>query len=423
MVQKRGKARVTVRTTRKRASTNKSAKELTRLGAALRALGGLGGSMAGGLLGHPAAGGTLGTQLGASLSKWLGSGDYTVRANSIIDRTARGSDSIPNMHKDGQTITVRHKEYLGPVRGNTGFAVQYELNLNPGLERAFPWLSRIAGNFQQYVFKGVVFHYVPTSGHAINGTNPALGSVMLQTSYRSNDSSPVSKVEMMNEYWACEASPTEAFCHPIECDPREGPFQCQYVRTGDVPAGDNTLLYDLGRTVVAVSGQQANDNVLGDLWVTYEVELRKPVVASNVTSPDNWALSTHSTNISATTSWFGDVHTSSGTLPATYQGNTLTFPPGVTGTYLVSVYMIGAITAADFTGNPVLTNATNYKVDEAGTAYYRSIFTAAAGSTSRPYYTRAFTLTDPSVASTVTFPSVSVTGTIATTNVTIVQMF
>ena len=44
-------------------------------------------------------------------------------------------------------------------------------------------------------------------------------------------------------------------------------------------------MYDLGVTHVAVSGQQANDVVLGDLWVTYEVELKKPILYSNVTSP------------------------------------------------------------------------------------------------------------------------------------------
>lgn len=271
-------------------SKNKSKKskmktqELTRLGSALRALGGLGGGAVGGLIGMPGTGANIGSGLGAALSKWLGSGDYQVSSNSMVS-SMKASGSIPLMHKNDQSVIVRHKEFIGEIKSSTGFAVQYTLELNPGVPETFPWLSNIARNYQEYRFKGVVFHYVPTSGSAVASTNNALGSVMMQTSYRATDTPPDSKRELLNEYWSTETAPFETTCHPIECNPSENPFNIQYVRQVAVPEGDNLLMYDLGVTHVAVSGQQADGVVLGDLWVTYEVELKKPILFSNVTTP------------------------------------------------------------------------------------------------------------------------------------------
>lgn len=231
--------------------------------------------MAGGFLGNPLLGQQAGHGLGAALSKWMGFGDYSVSKNTIVDKASTG---IPFMHKTGQSVMIRHKEFIGTISGSNAFTVQYELTINPGLAQTFPWLSGIAGRFQEYEVKGMVYHYVPTSG-TFNGTTAALGSVMLQTTYRATDTAPVSKAEMLNEYWAGEVVPCETMAHPIECDPKENPFAVHYVRT-NVVEGSEPLLYDLGKTFVATQGM-VDTGIIGDLWVTYEIELKKPVVSSN----------------------------------------------------------------------------------------------------------------------------------------------
>jgi len=284
-------------------SRQKITKEVGLLGKALRSLGGLGGGALGGMMGMPMAGSAAGTSLGAAISKWLGSGDYSVGSNSIVSQAVRGSASIPDMHRNDQSVVIRHKEFLGEIRSNTTFTINQSFELNPGLTPTFPWLARIATRFQEYRIRGMVFHYVPSSGSAIASTNNALGTVMLQTSYRSNDTPPSSKVELLNEYWSSEAVPSEPFCHPIECDPAENPFNIQYVRSGVVPTGDNKLLYDLGVTHVATSGQQQSGVVLGDLWVSYEVELKKPLIDSNVTDPVQSVVAVFSSGTA--TNWFG----------------------------------------------------------------------------------------------------------------------
>jgi len=251
------------------------------------------------------------------------------------------------MHAQGQSIVVRHKEFLCPVYGSKDFVVQNDFVLNPGLSETFPWLSRVASCFQEYTILGAVFHYVPTSGTAVSGTNPAIGSVMLQTSYRATEDSPSSKVEMMNEYWASEIPPNETGVHPIECSPKENPFKVQYVRT--VPSStDSPLLYDLGKTFLATQGMPADGNPVGDLWITYEIELRKPVVKSNV-SPGTYTAY-GATNVGSVadpfTTMVWDPNTS-----VQSAGKTITFMAMPAGLYwlelAVEVPGGGSLTAAD----------------------------------------------------------------------------
>lgn len=313
----------------------KTTQEMTRLGAALRSLGGLGGGAIGSMVGMGAGGRAAGSALGAAVSRWLGSGDYTVANNSIVSRTTAG---VPDMHRSQQSITVRHKEFLGEIKGHTSFVVRNTYPLNPGVSVSFPWLASLAQKFQEYTFKGIVFHYVPTSGHAISSTNAALGTVMIQTSYRATDSAPSSKIEMLNEYCASEGAPSEAFIHPIECNPKENPFQTQYVRSGPIPGSDSRLLYDLGSTYVAVSGQQADDLVIGDLWVTYEVELRKPVLASNTS--DSVSSCTASFTAATMTNLFSGGAQSIAGLAINFATNTMTFPLGLTGNYAYELVFV-----------------------------------------------------------------------------------
>nr|WRQ65089.1 structural protein [Tolivirales sp.] len=256
--------------------------EVTSLGRAIRQLGSLGGSALGAAFGQPSLGGTLGAGAGAALSRWMGQGDYSVNSNSLW--AGKTSNSIPAMHKSDQSVRISHREFLTRITGSTTYAVRARFNLNPGLSSTFPWLSQIATRFQEYRIHGLVFHYIPTSGAAVSSTNPALGAVMMQTSYRASDAAPTSKVELLNEYWSTETIPSEPCFHPIECDPKQSVFPSQWVRSAEPPSGESVMLYDLGVTSIAVEGMPASGNVVGDLWITYDVELRKPLVTSDVVS-------------------------------------------------------------------------------------------------------------------------------------------
>lgn len=364
-----------------RASGNSPA-EVSTLGKLIRQIGSLGGGTLGTYVGAPAAGAAAGNSLGAAISKWLGFGDYTVGTNSIVQKASTG---IPMMHKEGQTVVIRHREFIGTVSSSIGFNVQTSYVLNPGDPNTFPWLSTIANSFQEYRFKGVVFHYIPTSGNAISGTSPSLGAVMMQTSYRSNDTAPSSKSELLNEYWSGEAVPSETFAHPIECNPAENPFNVQYVRRTGVPTGDNQLFYDLGVTHVATQGQLQSGNVLGDIWVTYEVELKKPIVASNVTAGVDVFMGTAVSPTATIADLPGGLTRTSGTLlfrrttVGTMQADRV--PSGV---YLFTYYLFGSSVSA---GTIALTNMTQVEA-------YPGVSSLIVGASAGVAYTNAYRVTD-----------------------------
>jgi hypothetical protein len=117
-----------------------------------------------------------------------------------------------------------------------------------------------------------------------------------------------------------------------------------------VPEGDNVLLYDLGVTHVAVSGMQANDVVVGDLWVTYEIELSKPMVSSNVTS-ESAMLAQLSYNSPTTGDVFGAQTANTGNIPISVSNRTITIPRGYWGTFYFYVIFTGSgLSGVNMTG-------------------------------------------------------------------------
>lgn len=421
---KQKKQRVTVNVVTGKAKTQKKRNkksEVTAVGQALRYLGGLGGGVAGSYFGNESLGAMAGTGLGALISKWMGQGTYRVSQNSLV-QSARASGSIPMMHNASQTVVVRHREYLTPIKGSVGFKVGRFFPIQPGDPNTFPWLNGLAVKYQQYKIRGMVFHYVPTSGYAVAGTNPALGSVMMQTTYRAGDVAPGSKVEMMNEYWASEASPAEAFCHPIECSPKENPFNVHYVR--NAPVADQTVLplYDIGKTFVATQGMLADDQIVGDLWVTYEIEFSKPQIASNLILTAESGVATVTAPLPA--SVFGTSDTvASGSVPFVLNTRTITFPQGQIGRFLITVYVAatGTFSAFDWLAGPVPTSCTIQQFDTV-TNFARSNVAGATATLGASLASIVVELVDPSATATVVFTAPTWTGTANRTTVYIAQL-
>jgi hypothetical protein len=78
------------------------------------------------------------------------------------------------MHSNDQSVLIRHREYLGEISGSISYDVKRSFEINPGNPDTFPWLSGVAARFQEYRIRGLVFHYIPSSGNAVSGTSAAL---------------------------------------------------------------------------------------------------------------------------------------------------------------------------------------------------------------------------------------------------------
>lgn len=231
--------------------------------------GGLG--MLGGLLGP------TGANVGASLGDWganiLGMGDYKVEHNSLSE-----GQGVPSMHKDGKAVRIKHREFLGDITGSTGFTSK-SFVIQPGSSTTFPWLSNIAGMFQQYKIHGCAFEFVSTSANALNSVNTALGTVIMATQYNVAFPDFVNKAEMDQYEYTCSSRPSSSLLHLIECAPHLQVMDHLFLRTGSLPAGQDYQFYDWGKFQIATVGMQAAATI-GELWVTYDIEFLKPRIAS-----------------------------------------------------------------------------------------------------------------------------------------------
>jgi len=228
-------------------------------------------------------------------------------------------------------------------------------SVNPGLAASFPYLSTMANGFQEYKFKGLVYEFKSTSADALNSTNTALGAVMMVAQYRTDAPAPTNKLQVLNEMWSSSSKPSINSFLPIECDPKESPLSVQYIRSGPVATTQDAKFYDLANVYITTQGSQAAADI-GELWVTYDVELFKPVMAADAGPfvANSWS---GARSTATTASPYGSIQLTSSNqgLSCSATGTTLTLPANMIGNrYLVSFSWIAATTstsgAAVFTG-------------------------------------------------------------------------
>ena len=219
-------------------------------------------------------------QLLPHIGKLVGFGDYAqtgfsknIRNNSLI---SMGLDppEIKNSKMGG--VIIRHREYLQDVlTGASGAFSLQSFDINPGLPGTFPWLSQIAPAFEQYRLRGMIFEFKSTSADALNSTNTALGSVIMATEYDATKPNFGNKLSMENHEYSSSARQSSSMLHPIECARRADVLTELYVRDGTQPGVDQRFT-DFGNFQIATIGGQSSNVNIGELWITYEIELLKP---------------------------------------------------------------------------------------------------------------------------------------------------
>lgn len=383
---------------KRRATRVSKKKKVGRLGSALRYGGQLVGSLVGG-----APGGTIGRDLGASLSRWLGAGEYQIQSNTLM------AGDVPSMHQTNEGVIIRHKEYLGDIFSSStakAFTIR-AFPLNPGLSTSFPWLSSTANNFTEYTIKGLIYHFKSNSGDAFTSADASTGSVMMCTQYRSSQAAPANKQEVLQQYWSQSAAPQQDFVHAVECDPKENPLSVHYVRSGTQPANEDLMFYDLGTTYIASVGLQGTSVNMGELWVTYEIELKKPQLR-DLRSPasEYYHAFGDATGVS-NTAWFAGFNNTESPL-STFTvsfptANSFTLPRGLCGRYLVKYMLVGSGGAS--IALPTINLGPNCGIPNTFFDNTTSVSINTGGSTGKFFHSYAIDIIDPNVETTITYTS------------------
>lgn len=295
----------------------------------------------------------LGSGLGGAISNIFGFGDYQVRRNSLVFPSK--SDQVPAFGSGNGAVRIRHREYLGEVYGSIPFNIT-SYNINPADPATFPWLSNIAVNFEQWMPHGIVFDFRSMSSETqISTATTALGTVILGTEYNALASRFTSKQTMEASQFAVSVKPSASVMHPIECDLSQTPSQPLYVRLPNSSAVNaDPRLYDLGRFQVATQGMTVNGGDQGELWVTYDIEMLKPVLqdplSQSVQSAHYSSIGTWPTALASGSNYDVIQHamtriedtlfTGISFTPGSHGGVNLTFPPGLSGTYLLTLTVV-----------------------------------------------------------------------------------
>ena len=228
------------------------------------------GSTLGGFLpvpGGSAVGGWLGERAGSLLSSLWGSGDYTVKTNSLI------LDGKPVEGAKSDVIRVRKSEFLGMVRVKSGTEfVPTGYVINPGDSNTFPWLSTLAQCYEEWKPLGILFRFRSTASSL--STSTSLGSIAMATEYDVYDQAPGSKVEMLQMSASTTSSVSHDLAFGIECDPRFNPLGIFFVLPPSGVMQGSNREYNLGTHYVVANGADTEGEV-GELWIEYDIEFQK----------------------------------------------------------------------------------------------------------------------------------------------------
>lgn len=217
--------------------------------------------------------GRVANSLVKGAAKIFGVGDYTIHSNSLI----KGGHIAPVFTNSSHGVRVVDREYIGTIvsgalsGGSTVFQNQ-AYRINPSNSALFPWLSRMAEQFDQWEPHGIVFEFVSTSSE-YNGTSQALGVVIVATDYDVNDPDYANRVEMENSAYAISSKASSNILHGIECSIAERPTRLLYTESSNT--GSRGSLSDLGKLQVATQGMSVAGVTLGELYVTYDIEFYK----------------------------------------------------------------------------------------------------------------------------------------------------
>lgn len=297
--------------------------------------------------GGAAVGGPLGGYVGGLLSKIAGFGDYKVSSNSLIGE----GQSPAAMHSTSDVTRIRHREYIQDIvsSASANTFTNQQLAIQPGLPSSFPWLAPIANQYEQYIIRGMVFEFKTLFADAIASSqaNSSVGGVILATDYNVLNPAFTSKQQMDNTQYTTSCKPSVSFYHPIECRPTSMPTMQFYTRGGNAPANADLRLYDLGNINVASFGIAAASVVLGELWVTYDIEFSKPITrgfTSNVLT-DHAQLK--GTVAAATPLGNASVFVNNSSIGGSIVGNGYVFPPFISdGSFLINWTVTGSSTAS-----------------------------------------------------------------------------
>lgn len=354
---------------------------------------------AGGVMGSSLGSVSAGNELGRRISRLIGTGDYESNetyANSLIKGAATPNISFG---KTALAIRVKHREFLGDIYTGAvaGAFTNYAYAVNAGLRNTFPYLSQLASNYEEYCFHGLVFEFISTASPYSAAS--ALGSNVAAMEYNAAAPLFTSKFAMENSTAAISGRLDKNLMYGVECASNSNVQNCYYVRNGVSSLPLTTT--DLGnfQFAVAPAAGVPTNSVVGELWVTYDCSLDRPILNLD----DVGFFHAYRTVVAAASTPLGSTASftrSSGSLSgSTVTSTTLSFAScNIGDLLLISVTWTGAVAAVIAFPTPVATNLSTYNGFVNNTSFVQGTGTGVSNTSTNAQYLYVVTAKNPSVA-------------------------
>lgn len=250
-----------------------------------------------------------------------GWGNY--RANALINGGSMRATGVPSFGPESDTgaVTVMHRKFVRDIFAPALAADAKDfdsttIQINPGLEETFPWLSQVAANYDSYHLNQCIFTFKSTVAE-FQTTTGVVGDILMAVQYNKHDK-PFKDTHRMKEYHGsvCGKS-TETILCGVECDPKKtAGDDHKFIRYQGLPDGEDKQDYDKGVLTFATANlpSQLAGHKIGELWVSYNVTLIHPKIVTADASAQRQDICVHTKD--ATRHAFGIHGESVASLPA-----------------------------------------------------------------------------------------------------------
>lgn len=189
-----------------------------------------------------------------------------------VAKSRQRTTGKPSMKSNGTSITVTHTELIETVsRANNTFSWQ-KWYVNPGNPLTFPWLSRLAPNYESYKFNKLRFEFSTSSPTTLGGT------VCMAADYDASDASPTSKAVMMSYAGAKRSAPWDDLS--MQCTGTRRYNDTHFISTDENRASytpGDIRTTDVCTFILATEGLNLTQTTdIGELYVSYSVTLSTP---------------------------------------------------------------------------------------------------------------------------------------------------
>jgi hypothetical protein len=242
-------------------------------------------------------------------------------------------------------ILVQHRELVdSSLVANAAFTTEADITINGANSLDWPWLTKIAQNYEFYKFRSLRFDYVPFCSTA------TAGEIMMGFDYDSADATPPTE-QILSSYPGFTSGPVwNQVSAKADPSSMEAFVKWHYVQDGFTAFTPDAQQYNAGSFFLSTANGAGGP--VGKLYVEYLVEFKSPTLSSIAPLDISGGQFATTTGITADFPFGSTRSTASGSTGfSVINGNEITFTnPGfysilclISGTGLLGTFGLGSL--------------------------------------------------------------------------------